>query len=335
MFLIAPLVEWSECSRTAHSRRLDQRRMLLFGCLAQLGNPSMPAAVQISTPAWPPAVAPSATVQDLHREYGNIFRHGNRNAASHLWASFLLGHAPSMTTERLELMFSGFCAVSGSPVRPSDYTRYRLTLPLVAEGNRSGYMYYCCWPCVCDTQDFIRIDTKNVTTAAGERQYHFAVRRRLAPPPRRLAPRHAGQSGATPRSLLTLGPAARLASRCRCLATPATIARSCASPSPSPSSAEARRRWSARHRRCSHPSALCHSSAPLPLLCPSAPPLPLCPSSAPPLLLCSSAPLFLFCSDSAPPVLLLCSLPLCSSSAPLCLSAPPLYAHAPCGCHAL
>ena len=33
-----------------------------------------------------------------------------------------------------------------------------------------------CWPCVCDTQDFIRVDTKNVTLAGGEtRQYHFAV----------------------------------------------------------------------------------------------------------------------------------------------------------------
>lgn len=129
----------------------------------------------VGVPAWPPAVAQQATVQDLHREYSNVFKYGNRNAASHLWAAFLLDRAHTMTTERLELMFSGFCAVSGSPVRPSDYTRYRLTLPLVAGGNRSGYMYYCCWPCVCDTHDFIRIDTKNITTASGERQYHFAV----------------------------------------------------------------------------------------------------------------------------------------------------------------
>merc|ERR1711865_956139 len=28
----------------------------------------------------------------------------------------------------------------------------------------SGYMHYCCWPCVCDTQDYIRIDTLTVTT---------------------------------------------------------------------------------------------------------------------------------------------------------------------------
>ena len=114
-------------------------------------------------------------VQDLHREYGRIFRHGNRNAASHLWASFLLDRAAGMTHERFVDLFKGFCAVSGSPVTPSDYKRYRLTLPHVVGGLESGIMYYCCWPCVCDTQDFIRIDTLNVTTLDGMRQYRFAV----------------------------------------------------------------------------------------------------------------------------------------------------------------
>ena len=73
---------------------------LTLSCLAQQ---------QLGGQVWPAAVAPSAVVQDLHREYSNIFRHGNRNAASHLWASFLLDRAASMSTERLELMFSGFC----------------------------------------------------------------------------------------------------------------------------------------------------------------------------------------------------------------------------------
>jgi hypothetical protein len=82
-----------------------------------------------------------------------------------------------MTQARLEYMFTGYCAVSGSPVNPHDYNRYRLTLPLVSGGGkrRTGYMHYCCWPCVCDTQDFIRVDTKTVSTSDGERQYHFAV----------------------------------------------------------------------------------------------------------------------------------------------------------------
>ena len=69
-----------------------------------------------------------------------------------------------------------FCAVSGSPVRPSDYNRYRLTLSKVGGGYATGYMHYCCWPCVCDTQDFIRVDTRNVTTVQGRvKQQQFAV----------------------------------------------------------------------------------------------------------------------------------------------------------------
>lgn len=115
------------------------------------------------------------TVRDLHNEYNNIFKYGNRNAASHLWSSFLLDRSSQMDAARLELMFSGYCAVSGSPVRPGDYNRYRYTLPLVTGGVRTGFMYHCCWPCVCDTEDWIRVDTKTIQTSDGEKEYHFAV----------------------------------------------------------------------------------------------------------------------------------------------------------------
>ena len=129
---------------------------------------------------WSPATSNNPSIQDLFREYNFIFRHGNRNAASHRWATFLLDRAPQMTMERLEFFFTGFCAVSGSPVRPNDYNRYRLTLPQVGgQGTKkwmTGFMHYCCWPCVCDTQDFIRIDTRNVTSLDGvSRQRHFTV----------------------------------------------------------------------------------------------------------------------------------------------------------------
>ncbi len=128
-------------------------------------------------PDWPPSRSTSATVGDLHREYHNIFRHGNRNAASHLWATFLLERAHQMTWERLEYFFSGFCAVSGSPVRPGDYQRYELQLPSVTGGALRGFMYYCCWPCVCDTNDWIKVDTLSVRTADAStpRSVHVAV----------------------------------------------------------------------------------------------------------------------------------------------------------------
>jgi len=143
--------------------------MTCWRCLH--GGPVVPAEAQPPAEAWN-----GQDVRDLHKEYYNIFKHGNRNAASHLWSKFLLDRSHHMTPEKLTYMFSGFCAVSGSPVSPQDRTRYRLNLDKVGGGRRTGYMYYCCWPCVCDTQDFIRVDTKNVTTLGGHvQQYHFAV----------------------------------------------------------------------------------------------------------------------------------------------------------------
>jgi len=148
-------------------------------CVAQCVLSAEPGGLvaAIRPEPWPPATSASVSVQDLHREYPNIFRHGNRNAASHLWATFLLDRSRQMTWERLEFMFTGFCAVSGSPVRPTDYSRYELTLPRAGGGAPlRGFMFYCCWPCVCDTQDFIRADTLTITAVDGvPRVVHVAV----------------------------------------------------------------------------------------------------------------------------------------------------------------
>jgi hypothetical protein len=93
--------------------------------------------VSDAVPTWS-----GSQVTDLHREYQNIFLHGNRNAASHLWSTFLLDRSAGMSRETLELMFSGFCAVSGSPIRPNDYNRYLPRLPLVdGSGDRAGIMH--------------------------------------------------------------------------------------------------------------------------------------------------------------------------------------------------
>jgi hypothetical protein len=116
------------------------------------------------------------SVQDLHGQYYNIFTTGNRNAASHLWSKFLIDNSYDMNHETFTHMFSGFCAVSGSPVSPQDRTRYKVALEKVTGGKQTGYMYHCCWPCTCDTKDFIKVDTKTVTTKGGdEKKYNFAV----------------------------------------------------------------------------------------------------------------------------------------------------------------
>ena len=131
-------------------------------------------AAGMSTSVVPPWRG--TTVRDLHREYQNVFRYGNRNAASHRWATFLFERSSQMNADRLKLMFSGFCAVSGSPITPSDYNKYQLELSSVSGQRVRGFMHYCCWPCVCDTQDFIKVDTKTVTLQGGEkREFHFAV----------------------------------------------------------------------------------------------------------------------------------------------------------------
>merc|ERR1711912_230017 len=115
------------------------------------------------------------TVRDLWGEYGNIFRHGNRNAASHLWSAFLLDRSAGMPLERFNQLMGGYCAVSGSPVTPAERTRYRMSLNTVTGERVTGIVYYCCWPCVCDTQDFIKVDTKTVTTADGTSVHRFMV----------------------------------------------------------------------------------------------------------------------------------------------------------------
>lgn len=151
--------------------------MLIFAHVVALVLAASIERSTLNTNSIPVAIPwAGETVRDLHREYGNIFRYGNRNAASHLWSSFLLQRSGAMSQEKIELMFSGFCAISGSPVRANDYNRYKLTLPLVSgQGQYTGFMHYCCWPCVCDTQDYIRVDTKTIQTIEGLKEYHFAV----------------------------------------------------------------------------------------------------------------------------------------------------------------
>tara|TARA_B110000208_G_C11760232_1_gene426607 strand:- start:58 stop:993 length:936 start_codon:yes stop_codon:yes gene_type:complete len=178
-------------------------KMLFYAIVAVFSLASLPVHTQLVAATLQQRAATETeialpwsgtTVQHLHQEYGRIFKYGNRNAASHRWATFLLDRAPQMSAARLVDMFSGFCAVSGSPVRPGGYNRYRLTLP-VAQRSRPehcpaattgaivpavprtqrGDMHYCCWPCVCDTQDFIRVSNRTVRTRDGERTFSFAV----------------------------------------------------------------------------------------------------------------------------------------------------------------
>ena len=101
-------------------------------------------------PIWGPLERSPQNLQqqDLHNEYHTIFSAGgNRNAASHLWSSFVLDRAAQFSAERfgnqakaeqafIEL-FQGFCAVSGSPVQSHDFNRYGLELDFVSRPHDS------------------------------------------------------------------------------------------------------------------------------------------------------------------------------------------------------
>jgi hypothetical protein len=115
------------------------------------------------------------TISDLHRQYETIFKiSGNRNAASHRWAKFIIDNSEQMDENTLLNMFKGFCPVSGSPVSEG---REPLTIELDKLNGQKikGDIYYCCWPCFCDTKDFIKVDTKTIKTKNGSKQYNFLV----------------------------------------------------------------------------------------------------------------------------------------------------------------
>lgn len=113
--------------------------------------------------------------EDLKKQYYNIFKTGNRNAASHLWSSFILDRSSTISESQMKNLFKGFCPVSGSPLPDNPRTLYKIKLPTVTGETMTGVTHHCCWPCVCDTSDFIRIDTKTITTSDGARKQNVLV----------------------------------------------------------------------------------------------------------------------------------------------------------------
>mmetsp|Transcript_3575 Transcript_3575/g.6542 ORF Transcript_3575/g.6542 Transcript_3575/m.6542 type:complete len:338 (+) Transcript_3575:111-1124(+) len=119
------------------------------------------------------------SVRDLADHYEEIFAEAqnNRNAASHLWAKYIIDRSSCLSHEQIVHMFGGFCAVSGSPVgEPNPSSGFRQNLKLVGGASKLGYSYHCCWPCFCDEKDWIRVDTKTLKDKDGtEKQYFFEV----------------------------------------------------------------------------------------------------------------------------------------------------------------
>ena len=111
------------------------------------------------------------TVNQLHEKYDEIFplTH-NRNAASHLWSSYVLKRASNMTESEIYQLFGGFCPISGSPVSPSPESLWQGVKVKKASNTLeevSVSVHFCCWPCVCDLQALVKTDPLTINTAEG------------------------------------------------------------------------------------------------------------------------------------------------------------------------
>ena len=117
------------------------------------------------------------SISELHNEFSNVFKTGNRNAASHKWAKYILDRSETLTRVELEDLFRGFCPTSGSPVTPRISNTWRVTVPTASdpESLYEGIVNFCCWPCVCDTEDLTMVDTLSISTADGKSEHNFLV----------------------------------------------------------------------------------------------------------------------------------------------------------------
>ena len=118
------------------------------------------------------------------RADGDVFPSGNRNAASHRWATFLLDCASQLDGATLVSLFAGFCPISGSITGGGDAQRHiypssgwgALSALSTAASLSGGALYHCCPPCICDAVDFLGVDTKTVVDSSGsDTTYTFVV----------------------------------------------------------------------------------------------------------------------------------------------------------------
>lgn len=125
-----------------------------------------------------PSLLDCLTIKQLHDKYNEIFaRTQNRNAASHLWATYIIKRSASMTRGEILNLFSGFCPVSGSPVIPTERPEFRVPVQKAGSPQETvmGDIYFCCTPCVCDTMEFVRTDQVDLNTTSGVETFNALV----------------------------------------------------------------------------------------------------------------------------------------------------------------
>lgn len=102
---------------------------------------------------------------ELRASFYEIFRTGNRNAASFKWFNFIKSQKenPELTFD-FEHLNKFYCPISGSPTYGNHLAK--MTLPRVGSLEpQEGAFSYCCTPCFCDLLDFAYVDTVTVAGA--------------------------------------------------------------------------------------------------------------------------------------------------------------------------
>jgi len=115
-------------------------------------------------------ISSGLTVKELHDAYWQVFpKTYNRNSASHLWSTYVINKVwGTHTKEQIYNLFAGFCPISGSIVRPSRYSKWNdLQLQSIFGGSMKASVNVCCWPCICDLQQFVKVDNVWIYTKNG------------------------------------------------------------------------------------------------------------------------------------------------------------------------
>ena len=82
------------------------------------------------------------------------------------------------TEAEIYKLFSGFCPISGSPVNPSPSNRWKnLQIKKATNTNEvvTGKVNFCCAPCSCDLEEFVRYDTMKILTKNGMKEFPVLV----------------------------------------------------------------------------------------------------------------------------------------------------------------
>ena len=78
-----------------------------------------------------------------------MFSTRRKNCFSLARRTYVIEQSHRFTSDVVEMLFSGFCPVSGSPVFPGPNKRYAVALRDKDGRKYSGLAYLCCMPCSC------------------------------------------------------------------------------------------------------------------------------------------------------------------------------------------